>query len=152
MPKWNIKLIAARLEDVFERWCNRLIINVPPRSLKSVMASVAFVAWALGRNPSLQIICASYGQDLADKLAQDTRSIMQSDWYRRVFGRVLRRQPAGRSRLPNHGRVRAHCHLDWWGAHLTRADLIVMDDSLKPDGAMPDAERAKANAWFDQKT
>ena len=71
--KWNIKLIAARLEDVREGRCTRLIINVPLRSLKSVMASVAFVAWALGRNPSLQVICASYGQELADKLTQDAR-------------------------------------------------------------------------------
>ena len=68
---------------------HRLIINVPPQSLKLVMASVAFVAWALARNPSLQVICASYGQELADKLTQDARSIKQSDWYRRVFGHVL---------------------------------------------------------------
>ena len=73
-PSWHIELIASKLEAVLEGKTTRLIINVPPRSLKSVIASISFVAWALGRNPSLQIICASYGQDLADKLALDYRS------------------------------------------------------------------------------
>ena len=49
------------------------------------MASVAFPAWCLGHNPSAQILCVSYAQDLADKLARDCRSIMMRPWYRRLF-------------------------------------------------------------------
>jgi hypothetical protein len=60
----------------------RLIINLPPRHLKSLMASIAFPAWCLGHDPSAQILCVSYAQDLADKLARDCRSIMMSPWYR----------------------------------------------------------------------
>jgi hypothetical protein len=63
----------------------RLIINLPPRHLKSLMASIAFPAWCLGRDPSTQILCVSYAQDLADKLARDCRSIMVSPWYRQIF-------------------------------------------------------------------
>jgi hypothetical protein len=63
----------------------RLIINLPPRHLKSLMASIAFPAWCLGHNPSAQILCVSYAQDLADKLARDCRNIMMSLWYRRIF-------------------------------------------------------------------
>src|SRR6202035_2325236 len=63
----------------------RLIINVLPRSLKSHMASVAFPAYLFGHNPSAHIICASYAQDLADKLAGDCRSLMMSDFYRELF-------------------------------------------------------------------
>lgn len=40
-----------------------MIINLPPRSLKSNIVSVAFVAWLLGHNPALQTLCASYGQE-----------------------------------------------------------------------------------------
>jgi hypothetical protein len=47
----------------------QLIINLPPRHLKSLMASIAFPAWCLGHDPSAQILCVSYAQDLADKLA-----------------------------------------------------------------------------------
>jgi hypothetical protein len=63
----------------------RLIINVPPRHLKSHLASVAFPAWSLGHDPSMQILCVSYAQDLADKLSRDCRRIVASDWYRRLF-------------------------------------------------------------------
>jgi hypothetical protein len=63
----------------------RLIINLPPRHLKSLMASIAFPAWYLGHDPSAQILCVSYAQDLADKLARDCRAIMMSPWYRRIF-------------------------------------------------------------------
>jgi transposase len=63
----------------------RLIINLPPRHLKSLLASIAFPAWCLGHDPSAQILCVSYAQDLADKLARDCRSIMTSPWYRQIF-------------------------------------------------------------------
>ncbi|HKM68840.1 MAG TPA: hypothetical protein VJX94_01950 [Stellaceae bacterium] len=64
----------------------RLIANVPPRHLKSHLASVSFPAWCLGREPSAQILCVSYAQDLADKLARDCRRIITSDWYQRSLG------------------------------------------------------------------
>ncbi|GAC1426315.1 MAG: hypothetical protein NVSMB62_23790 [Acidobacteriaceae bacterium] len=56
--------IAATLQGTGPR---RLIVNLPPRSLKSIMTSVAAVAWILGHDPAKEIICASYGQDLAEK-------------------------------------------------------------------------------------
>ena len=67
------------------REIRRLIINLPPRHAKSLLASVAFPAWCLGHEPSLQILCASYAQELADKLSRDCRRIVASHWYRRVF-------------------------------------------------------------------
>src|SRR5450755_5203646 len=78
LPNWHIELIASELEACRRCETKRLIINVPPRSLKSHCATVAFPAFLLGHNPSAQIICASYGQSLADKLALDCRSIMSS--------------------------------------------------------------------------
>jgi hypothetical protein len=67
----------------------RLIINLPPRHLKSLLASIAFPAWCLGHDPSAQLLCVSYAQDLADKLARDCRSIVTSAWYRRIFANRL---------------------------------------------------------------
>jgi hypothetical protein len=63
----------------------RLIINMPPRYLKSILASVAFPAWCLGHDPAAQILCVSYAQEFADKLARDCRRVIASDWYRRIF-------------------------------------------------------------------
>ena len=85
LTNWHIEVIAAKLAAVREGKIRRLIINLPPRHLKSLMASVAFPAWCLGHDPSAQILCVSYAQDLADKLARDCRSVMTSPWYRRIF-------------------------------------------------------------------
>ena len=65
-PNWHIGVIAAELEKCRRGETTRLIINVPPRSLKSHCASITFPAFLLGHNPAAKIICASYGQDLAD--------------------------------------------------------------------------------------
>src|SRR5229473_7958468 len=81
----HLEVIAAKLTEVREGKIRRLIINLPPRHLKSLLASIAFPAWCLGRDPSAQILSVSYGQELADKLARDCRSIMMSSWYRRIF-------------------------------------------------------------------
>src|ERR1039458_7715025 len=80
-PNWHINLIAGALEDCLTGKTKRLIINVPPRSLKSICISVAFVAWFLGHRPSAEMICVSYGQDLANKHSLDCRRIMVSQWY-----------------------------------------------------------------------
>lgn len=56
----HIELIATKFEQVRHGETKRLIINLPPRSLKSLIVSVAFVAWMLGHDPTTQIICASF--------------------------------------------------------------------------------------------
>ena len=82
---WHLEVIAAKLAAVREGKIQRLIINLPPRHLKSLMASVALPAWCLGHDPSAQILCVSYAQDLADKHARDSRSIMMSRWFQQIF-------------------------------------------------------------------
>src|SRR5712672_3047376 len=82
---WHLEVIAAKLTEVRQGKIRRLAINLPPRHLKSSMASIAFPAWCLGLDPTAQILCVSYAQDLADKLARDCRSIMISPWYWKIF-------------------------------------------------------------------
>ena len=77
--------MAGKLAVMREGQIRRLIVSVPPRHLKSHLASVAFPAWCLGHDPSMPILCLSYAQDLADKLARDCRRVIMSDWYRRSF-------------------------------------------------------------------
>ena len=86
---WHLALLADRLKQVYEGKIKRLIINVPPRSLKSIAASVAFPAWVLGNDPSKRLICVSYGQDLSDKMARDCQAVMLSPFYQRAFATRL---------------------------------------------------------------
>jgi len=89
IPGAHIEVMAAKLEACRQGKIKRLIINLPPRGLKSHCASICLVAWWLGHNPAAHVICASYGQELAEKLARDCRLVMLSPWYQRVFSTRL---------------------------------------------------------------
>ena len=146
---WHLEVIAAKLAAVRQGKIRRLIINLPPRSLKSLMASIAFPAWCLGHDPSAQILCVSYAQDLSDKLARDCRSIMMSPWYRRIFPtRLARHRQAVEEFVTTRQGYRLATSN---GGVLTGrgADIILIDDPLKPEEALSDARRQAANEWYD---
>src|SRR5579864_5252057 len=84
-PNWLIELIAAAVQKALNRGSRRLIINIPPRYLKSLIASVAAPAFLLGRDSTARIMTVSYALDLALSLAQQCRIVMSSPWYRDTF-------------------------------------------------------------------
>ena len=146
---WHLEVIAAKLTAVRQGNIRRLIINLPPRHLKSLMASIAFPAWCLGHDPSAQILSVSYAQDLADKLARDCRTIMTSPWYRRIFPtRLAPHRQAVQEFITTRQGYRLATST---GGVLTGrgADIILIDDPLKPEEALSDAQRKAANEWFD---
>ena len=71
LMNWHIEAMAYHLEQVGLCRITRLIINLPPRYLKSLVTSVAFPARVLGQDPTKRLIVASYGSDLAVKHAND---------------------------------------------------------------------------------
>jgi predicted phage terminase large subunit-like protein len=149
LTNWHIEVIAAKLTAVREGKIRRLIINLPPRHLKSLLASIAFPAWCLGHDPSAQILSVSYAQDLADKLARDCRSIMMSPWYRRIFAtRLAPHRQAVQEFITTRQGYRLATST---GGVLTGrgADIILIDDPLKPEEALSDAQRQAANDWYD---
>ena len=145
----HLEVIAAKLTAVREGRIRRLIINLPPRHLKSLLASIAFPAWCLGRDPSAQILCVSYAQELADKLARDCRGIMMSPWYRQIFPtRLAPHRQAVQEFITTRQGYRLATST---GGVLTGrgADIILIDDPLKPEEALSEAQRQAANEWFD---
>src|SRR5947208_4815350 len=145
---WHIEVIAAKLAAVRAGKIRRLIINLPPRHLKSLMAPIAFPAWCLVHDPSAQILSVSYAQDLADKLARDCRSIMMSRWYRRIFPtRLAPHRQAVQEFITTRQGYRLATST---GGVLTGrgADLILIDDPLKPEEALSEARRRATNDWY----
>src|SRR5271155_5788676 len=125
------------------------LAGLPPRHLKSLLASIAFPAWILGHEPSAQILCVSYAQDLADKWSRDCRRVVASPWYQWLF--PTRLAPA-RQAMAEFETTERGCRIATSvGGVLTGrgADLIVIDDPLKPEEALSDARRQAANDWFD---
>ena len=89
---WHLELIAQNLEDVAYGNCKRLIINVPPRHLKSHSASIAVPAWFLGHFPEKQVACVSYGQDFSNTLARHSHRLMDSPFYQALFDTRISRK------------------------------------------------------------
>ena len=149
LDNWHLHVLIDELETLRYKRSRRLAVAMPPRSLKSLLISVAYVAWLLGHDPTLRIICVSYGQELADKLASDSRQVMQTDWYQRLFPATRLKQ--GRQALGNFettaggGRFSTSV-----GGVITGfgADYIIVDDPSKPSETLSDAERGTINQWI----
>jgi predicted phage terminase large subunit-like protein len=145
---WHLTVIADRLNSVLKGSTKRLIINLPPRHLKSISVTVAFIAFYLGWYPSRHVIAASYGQDLADKLARDCRMIITSPFYQACFPARLAERKAVADFMTVQGGSRMATSVV--GVLTGRgADLIVIDDPLKPDEALSETKRKAVNDWYD---
>jgi predicted phage terminase large subunit-like protein len=146
---WHIDVIAWHLEQCLNGPIKRLIITLPPRSLKSHCVSVAFPAWVLGHVPASRIICASYSSELAIKHARDCRAVIESGWYRRVFPNT-RLDPGKSAELELATLSRGFRLSTSVGGTLTGrgGNLIIIDDPLKAADAMSDVRREAVDDWF----
>jgi predicted phage terminase large subunit-like protein len=147
---WHIQSIAWHLQQVADGRIRRLIITVPPRNLKSICASVALPAWFLGRDPSRRVICASYAQELSTELHNLCRGVMQASWYRELYPRT-RLSPAKNTEsefktTQGGGRLATSVEGVLTGRG---ANLIIIDDPMKPLDAMSETARARVQRWYD---
>lgn len=148
---WYLPAMARALMDVADGHDRRLQITVPPRHLKSIMTTVAFPAWLLGRRPETRIICASYGQELAAALSRSFRKVIQSRWYAQVFpttaSSIVRDTEADVGTAQGGYRFATAV-----GGTVTGlgADLIIIDDLMKAQDAFFPEARAKAHRFVDE--
>lgn len=149
IPDWHVRAVAFQLERVRRGEITRLMINVPPRSLKTITASVAFPAFVLGHEPTRRIICASYSAELAYKSSNDFRALLANPWYQDLFPwtRIGRYKD---SEIEVETTQRGFRLATSTGGTLTGrgGDIIVIDDPLKPIDALSESKRSAANDWF----
>lgn len=148
---WHIDYIIAELQEIESGRNNRLLINLPPRSLKSIIISVVWPAWILGQDPSKRIIVASYSRFLATKHSEDTRAIMESEWFKSLFPNCKldrRSNTKAKFKTTEHGfRFSTSTTGTLTGEG---ADLLIADDPITPFKASSKSERNKTRDWFDQ--
>lgn len=84
---WYLWAMCQALQKAALGLTRRLVINVPPRNLKSI-TTVAYTAWMLGRDPSLKIMLVTYGRDLSKEHIDNCRILMNHPTYRRLFPRT----------------------------------------------------------------
>jgi predicted phage terminase large subunit-like protein len=146
---WHIDAITYHLELAHRRRVTRLMINMPPRSLKSLTCSVAVPAFVLGHDPTARVICVSYGSDLAIKHANDFRAVVTSRWYQAMFPRmrISRLKNTEAEVLTTQGGFRLATSVE--GTLTGRGgDFIIIDDPLKANDALSDPKRESVNDWY----
>jgi predicted phage terminase large subunit-like protein len=147
LPNWHIDAIACQLERVRSGEITRLIINLPPRYLKSLTVSVVFPAFLLGHNPRLKIFGISYGTELSTKHASDFRTIVESAPYHRAFSSMRIARAANADVYTTKRGFRKSTSVN---AALTGlgGDMFIIDDPQKPDEAQSETLRNGVNQWF----
>jgi predicted phage terminase large subunit-like protein len=139
--------ICERLEAVERGDIDRLMIFMPPRHGKSELASKRFPAWCLGRQPTRQIIAASYNSDLANDFGRNVRNIVDEPEFREVFTNVtLASDSHAANRMnTNHGGAYVAAGV---GTAVTGrgAHIALIDDPFK-DREEADSERRRDLVW-----
>jgi predicted phage terminase large subunit-like protein len=148
LPAWHVDALAYQLERVWRGEIRLLIVNMPPRSLKSLMVSVAFPAFLLGHDPTQRIICASYASDLANKFSNDFRALVNSSCYRELFPgtRIGAKDSESEIEFTRRGSRLATSV----GGTLTGrgGNLAIIDDPLKAGDAQSEAKRNTVKDWY----
>ena len=129
---WHLHVISQHLLEMYSGPCRRLIINAPPRSLKTSVANSYFIPWLLGKDPALKIMVVTYGDDLSSTLAKATKKVLLHPAYKRIFPHVMLENDnmqATRLRTIQGGHViftSLHGVMTGLGA-----DWIILDDPLQ---------------------
>lgn len=146
---WHLHAVAEALRRVDARECKRLIVNVPPRSGKSIMTTIGYAAWRLGRDPRERIICVSSDESLARSLSASFRAVVTSAWFAQAFP-AFRIRRGGDRASETITTLRGYRYgVSIGGSILGRgADLIIADDAMSPMAALSEAvRRRELNLW-----
>src|SRR6185312_11314599 len=148
---WHYDLIGEYLQLVYERKIRRLIINVPPRTLKSVQATVMFPVWVWTKQPAHNFACASYSGDLSTEHSVMRRTIIESDWFRSLWGDKLWLAADQNQKTKYKNNHEGQMIATSVGGTATGlgGDTLILDDGMSPKQAASEAERKTACEWFD---
>lgn len=151
LHNWHIDCISEHLQACTKGQIKRLIINVPPRYLKSMSVTVSWPAWLLGNDPRRRILAASYSQQLSTKHSLDCRHLINSPWYRRVFPNVILAGDENQ-KMRFETTEKGHRIATSVGGSSTGegGDFLIVDDPHNPKQAASDVQRISAINWFDQ--
>ncbi|MGZ3279200.1 MAG: phage terminase large subunit [Caulobacteraceae bacterium] len=146
--RWYHEHICWGLNAAWQGEERRLIVNVPPRSGKSLMISVAFPMFLLGHDPSLEIMAISHTESLARDFSLQRRAISEQTWFRRTFPELeFKRVRNMDLETTQGGRIFAS---GVGGAVLGKgADVLIIDDPEHGNAAYSEAERRRFNEFYD---
>jgi len=142
-----LDLLVAVMEGCAAGCYPRVIVNLPPGFMKSMLISIMYVAWRLGVDPTVKFVCISYGDDLANKHAASTRALMQSPEYKAIFpGTVLDKKSEGWLTTTKGG----YRYATAVGSDITgfRPTEIIVDDPIEPEEGTSELKKQKLRSWI----
>lgn len=146
---WALDAICAHLEAVTEGAIPRLLMNVPPGMMKSLLTGVIWPAWEWGPRgkPGMRFLGTAHKQDLAIRDAMKCRRLIASAWYQERWPIALVSDQNAKSKFENAatGFREAMAFTSMTGS---RGDRIILDDPLSADDANSDAALRAAELTF----
>ena len=145
---WHIDLIAHYLTKVINGEIKRLIINTPPRMLKSYCASIALSAWLLGRDPRKRLLYLHGSKTLGLELEAACLELMKSRRYRALFPSTVVRGEKGKLTTSFGGRrqfMPIMSRLTGLGS-----DIIIIDDPISTTDVRDKGARRRLHQQFDE--
>jgi predicted phage terminase large subunit-like protein len=152
LGSWHIDLLAEYLEAVAHGDITRLIVNIPPRYGKSLLATIFLPCWVWLRNPAERFMFASYSAALSTKHSVDRRALIQSPWYQSHWSGVVKLAGDSNSKTEFANTQRGHMIATSVGASATGrgGNFLLVDDLINPHQANSDVEREGSIRWFDE--
>jgi hypothetical protein len=150
LSNWHIDYLVEYLEAVTAGEITRLVINMPPRYMKSLLVSVFWPSWEWIQQPGGRWIFASYADVLSIRHSIDRRTVIQSPWYQRRWGQQVQLAPDQNVKSEFLNTRRGHMIATSIGGSITGkgGNRIVVDDPHNPVQAESDAQREAALAYF----
>lgn len=147
---WHIDALCWELQSLYiGRKKPRLVVCMPPRSLKSFICSICLPAWLLGHKPAMSIIAASYSDDLARKFSRECRALIETSFYKHLFPRT-RLSAKKTSETEFETTKRGSRLATSVGGTLTGrgCDILIVDDPLKAQDAYSEVAQSSCTDWF----
>ena len=122
-----LEYLTTKVMEFVDGNTKRLLINLPPRHLKTYFFSVCLAAWKLAHEPSAKIMVVTYAEQLAENIAYNVRGILQSAWFKETFRtRIAKDRSAVRDFAITAGGALYAVSIG--GSITGRDDLIIVDD------------------------
>jgi len=140
MYNWHIGCVSEHLQAVWEHEIQNIVINIPPRTLKTFSGPVAMPAWGLGKNPSTKFMLTSFKGGLAEKMTRSTRKIIKSSWYQGLFDTKISEE------LNRQYYFETTEYGQYYSSSMSSVtgegcDIQICDDPQSPDEALSDTIR-----------
>ncbi len=150
---WHIDAICEHLEAVSRGEITRLLINIPPGHMKSLLVTVFWPAWIWTNNPQYRSLFTTYAKELSLRDSVRCRDVIQSDWYQRTF------RPEWE--MASDQNVKGYFANTARGFRLAlavggqgtgyRGDCVVFDDPMNVEEFPTTEKLEKISSWWDKR-